>query len=153
MNTIIHDLDQLATRVSLQQIGEDDPWGGADVYILPSPPTRDHGGWSDPYYVVTPFARELSWLFCEARDIAMIHEDYGMFKELFFGRMAEAANEITDSEGLVLKLLGALREAYFILTTALTGEPFPDDVTVTTDDIKAFYAGRGIALPASPTAS
>lgn len=141
-------LDELATRVREHQIGNDDPWGGADVLILPVPPTRDHGGWSVPYYVITTFARELSWLFCEARDIAMAHEDYGMFKELLFGRMAEAANDVADREGVVIKLLGALREAYFVLTAALTGEPCPDSVAVTVDDVQSFFAAREIVLPA-----
>jgi len=72
-------------------------WGGAGVVVSKERPKKRGGKFSNfypsPKYVISPFYREISWLFYELRDVFYENKliDYGN-KEEFFGRLANAAN-------------------------------------------------------------
>ena len=75
-------------------------WGGADV-IIGRFPVKKSTGWfsNNDKCIVTPFCRELSWLFFELRDIFY---KYGLIdyssKYMFFGRLADSAEKYINSK-------------------------------------------------------
>jgi|TARA_B100001964_G_scaffold65593_1_gene74694 hypothetical protein len=95
-------------------------WGGADVGITSKAPKPTEGGfYPDPRYVVTPFSRELSWLFEEMRDIFSPFLD-GCNKIEFYGRLANMANRYQKrlkgkKENKEDLLLAVLHEAFATL--------------------------------------
>jgi hypothetical protein len=95
-------------------------WGGADVRILFQPPKPKEGPqWrSAPRDVITPRAKEVSWLFERLRD-AFYSEDRldGCSKIEFFGRLANAADRcVNQGHGGNSKLIcfAVLHEAFAI---------------------------------------
>ncbi|MFZ9938008.1 MAG: hypothetical protein ACO3JG_13275 [Luteolibacter sp.] len=71
------------------------PWGGADVGIRGTPPKTAAADSfrSEPRWVVTPCALELSWLFERLRDAFYAEKRLdGCSKIEFFGRLANAAH-------------------------------------------------------------
>lgn len=70
--------------------GRDEPWGGAGVIVADSTTEVGGNGWSDPLVAVTEHVAELSWAFERARDAVAHLDGFGLWKEEFFGRMAEA---------------------------------------------------------------
>ena len=95
-------------------------WGGAGVRILVHPPKPKEGQqWrSQPRDVITPRARELSWLFERLRD-AFYSEGRvdGCSKLEFFGRLANAADRCVSQghgEDANLLCLAVLHEAFAI---------------------------------------
>lgn len=66
-------------------------WGGADVIIA----TRawETHGYSEPRFVVTPYALEISWLFERLKDAFYAENRLDSCSKIeFFGRLANAAN-------------------------------------------------------------
>jgi hypothetical protein len=92
----ISTLRDTATILNTQPIPRaEHTWGGADVIIKklpPKPPTQESFR-SEPRYVVTPCALELSWLFELLRDAFYAENRVdGCSKIEFFGRLANAAS-------------------------------------------------------------
>ena len=81
---------ELAAFVAAGDWGRADPWYGAGVVVTSDPAEHDDGFWRTPEFAVTEHVAELSWLFERARDTVYDLDGYGMWKEEFFGRMAEA---------------------------------------------------------------
>lgn len=102
-------------------------WGGADVVITSKQPVTECGGfYPNPRYVVTPFSRELSWLFYQLRDAFAALLD-SVNKIEFYGRLANAAIHyqhcLEDKPENVQALLDAvLHEAFTILDEMAEGE-------------------------------
>ncbi len=72
-------------------------WGGADVFITSETKEVKSGGfYSQPRTVVTPFSKELSWLFDCLRDAFAGLID-GTSKIEFYGRLANAASNYQTS--------------------------------------------------------
>ncbi|MDH4444561.1 MAG: hypothetical protein QE267_05475 [Akkermansiaceae bacterium] len=120
MNTI----ETLRETVSLLSQGpipsSGNMWGGAGVRILIHPPKPKEGQqWrSEPRDVITPRAREVSWLFERLRD-AFYSEDRldGCSKIEFFGRLSNAADRCVSQghgDDAYLLCLAVLHEAFAI---------------------------------------
>jgi len=90
----LKDLTTLIGRIRNKEYkGTDELWVGADVAIDTKAPPRSTDWWPpQDDYVVTPYCKELSWLFMQLRDIfykcQLIDASN---KEEFFGRLADAA--------------------------------------------------------------
>lgn len=145
-------------------------WGGADVIISSTPPRppRKDSFRSEPRYVVTPMASEVSWLFERLRD-AFYAEDRldGCSKIEFFGRLANTANRcIAQGHGEDAAALcrAVLHEAFTIYEEmeaggfkarfiAVAGDII-DDVTldserngyVSNDDTIRFFKDHGLEV-------
>lgn len=105
-------LDELKLQISGQSIPSEardwEEWGGADVMILGrmDQSSKDWVG-TQPIVisaqklapkrrvVVTKFSRELSWLFCQLRDIFSERIDY-VSKYDFYGLLAQSAIEYLE---------------------------------------------------------
>ena len=102
-------------------------WVGADVVITSKAPEPSNSQfYPEPRYVVTPFYRELSWLFTELRDIFAQLID-GATKIEFFGRLANMA--IRYQKRLKRKpenekdlLIAIIHEAFAILEEMAEGK-------------------------------
>ena len=70
-------------------------WSGADVCIVKHMPVENYN--KSHTYVVTEYARELSWLFEELRDIFTGDIADYFSKYEFYGKLAEAANAYLNS--------------------------------------------------------
>ena len=76
-------------------------WRGADIAIASEQPEKSDSWWPpQDEFVLTPYSRELSWLFFQIRDVFYENDliDYYSKYELF-GRMADAANIYTGKTG------------------------------------------------------
>ena len=124
-------LSFLIDRINRQEYkGSDYLWGGADVVIGASPAPKSKGWWSNnDISIVTPYCKELSWLFIELRDI--FYEtpliDY-LNKYEFFGRLADSASKYMESvdDGIgnrEILLLAVHNEAEIILKEMLSTIP------------------------------
>ncbi|MBC8444220.1 hypothetical protein H8D83_01405 [Candidatus Woesearchaeota archaeon] len=88
------DLTSLIDKIRKEKYkGSDELWVGADVAIDTKAPPRSTAWWPpQDDYVVTPYCKELSWLFRQLRDIfyecQLIDASN---KEEFFGWLADAA--------------------------------------------------------------
>ena len=102
-------------------------WGGADVIICKLPPKSpaEYSHRSEPRYVVTPCATELSWLFERLRDAFYAEKRLdGCSKIEFFGRLANAANRCIqqgDGAAAVVLCRAVLHEAFAIYEEMETG--------------------------------
>ena len=168
MTSIENSLDNLARLVAQDKWGISEPWGGADVGIVTILPTSSSGDWrSDPRYVKTVHASELSWLFEGVRDIFMAINGYGMWKEEFFGRLRNRAASCPSDCTVKFLLSQTLHEAYLIndeITrlgdlqhlNVTSGNQILDDIegdagkrsswVMDSEDISMFYLNRGIAF-------
>ena len=124
-------LSLLNDRINCEEYkGSNYLWGGADVVIGASPPPKSKGWWSNnDISIVTPYCKELSWLFIELRDI--FYEtpliDY-LNKYEFFGRLADSASKYMESvdDGIgnrEVLLLAVHNEAEIILKEMLSTIP------------------------------
>ena len=124
-------LSLLNDRINCKEYkGSNYLWGGADVVIGASPPPESKGWWSNnDISIVTPYCKELSWLFIELRDI--FYEtpliDY-LNKYKFFGRLADSASKYMESvdDGIgnrEILLLAVHNEAEIILKEILSTIP------------------------------
>ena len=124
-------LSLLNDRINCKEYkGSNYLWGGADVVIGASPPPESKGWWSNnDISIVTPYCKELSWLFIELRDI--FYEtpliDY-LNKYEFFGRLADSASKYMESvdDGIgnrEVLLLAVHNEAEIILKEMLSTIP------------------------------
>lgn len=95
-----------ATHILIQQILTEDIselakdtnlFYGADIIISEKPHNNELYDWYGKVNVVTPYARELSWLFCRLRDIYSDNIEYWN-REPFFGCMANAALDFIKSD-------------------------------------------------------
>ena len=115
-NSITKQIDDIASKINEGWLGEEDFWGGAGVIVTNVDPTpQEPGFYPDPSFVVTPHARELSWLFILLRDVAFGLDEYGIWKEEFFGRLAAAAQSVPVETDVKLLLLQVVRQAYEML--------------------------------------
>lgn len=122
MNTLTarEELRRLSDLVTAGDWGLAEAWGGAGVVIVDSAPVPVENAWfHDDLFVVTPYVRELSWLFERARDAVCDHDDYGMFKHEFFGRMGEAVNACGTEVPVTAHLNVALFAARFFVESVL----------------------------------
>ncbi len=96
-------------------------WGGADV-IITGKATPEERRWLGTsrgnYLVVTPFYRELSWLFEQLRDLNLPQVDY-LSKYSFYEDLAKAAMaynqenpENDNPTGLLLCVLKVVKETW-----------------------------------------
>ena len=124
-------LSFLIDRINRQEYkGSDYLWGGADVVIGASPAPKSKGWWSNnDISIVTPYCKELSWLFVELRDIFYKTPliDY-LSKYEFFCRLADSAskyiNSVEDGNGDRKELLMIVHhEAEIMLKEMLTTIP------------------------------
>ena len=124
-------LSLLNDRINCKEYkGSNYLWGGADVVIGASPPPESKGWWSNnDISIVTPYCKDLSWLFIELRDI--FYEtpliDY-LNKYEFFGRLADSASKYMESvdDGIgnrEVLLLAVHNEAEIILKEILSTIP------------------------------
>lgn len=114
-------LRRVTRKVEEKRYPQDRPeWQGADVVITSIEPQRSHDSfYPEPRYVVTRFAKALSWLFEEMRDTFSSQLD-GCNKIEFYGRLANMANRYqtrfcggNPNEGDLLQAV--IHEAYSIL--------------------------------------
>lgn len=122
------EVDKLSKRVLRREIGQEEPWQGADVKVLGLVDTYTNPKGSfypDDRLLRTIYIGEVSWLFVQLRNIFNTIEGYGLWKEEFFGRITNVANaflervEINESSQL---LLAILHETYAILEEMQDGE-------------------------------
>lgn len=71
---------------------------GADIIISDDPQCPDSNGLSDYVKVVTPHARELSWIIFQLKEIFSSELDY-MNKFYFYPALAEAAKSYIEQAG------------------------------------------------------
>jgi hypothetical protein len=160
-NSIALQLDEIARKINEGWVDSTDFWGGARVVITDVEPTPSEPGfYPDPTAVVTPHAGELSWLFVLLRDVANGLDDYGMWKQEFFGRLAAAAQSVPRDAEVRVLLLQVMRQAYEMLGMIEIGmEPAEFSMVILHPrklgrgvspfdrvELKTFYASRGIVL-------
>jgi hypothetical protein len=108
--TLSEKFGHLRNRVEMEDITtlakEIDLFGGAGIVITDKPgeSEQDSNFYPVPLTVVTPFARELSWLIFQLGGIMSGTLDY-MNKYDFYGRLAERAILSTGADGNNLKML------------------------------------------------
>jgi len=122
MNTIdmVQQLDTIKELIAAGDWGMAEPWRGADVCIVDAVPAPNPNAWlPDDEYVVTPFVRELSWVFEQARNAVWEHEGFGGFKYEFFGRMGEAVNACGTDVPITTHLNVALFAARFFVQSVM----------------------------------
>ena len=125
------DLTTLIDRIRNEEYkGSDYLWVGADIAIDTKAPPRSTDWWPpQDDYVVTPYCKELSWLFIQLRDI--FYEEPlidSLNKYNYFRRLANAAIQYMSSasDGVGEKeelLLAAHHEAEIILKEMLSMFP------------------------------
>ena len=113
--------------------GSDYLWVGADIAIDKAAPPKHYDWWPpEDDYVVTPFCKELSWLFIQLRDIFYEEPLIDSFSKYeFFSRHANAAinymSSTSDGVGEKEELLMATHhEAEIILKEMLALFPHSD---------------------------
>lgn len=110
----------LARMIAEGDWGYAEPWQGADVVVVDVAPTPTPNAWLPDYeYVVTPYVRELSWVFEQARDVVKDHDGYGSFKYEFFGQMGEAVNACGPDVPITTHLNVALFAARFFVQSVI----------------------------------
>lgn len=118
-------LEKLFQTLQEEPIPCAEPWMGADVVVTDSqPPKWKSEFYPEPRYVVTPHARQLSWLMIQLRDIFSDLYDSASKIE-FFGRLANAAIRYqkicNDKEEQYALLAAVLKEAKNILQEMQNG--------------------------------
>ena len=109
--------------------GNDYFWGGAGIVIGEKPPPKSKGWWPDERYLVTPYAKELSWLFIQLRDVFYDIPLIDYFNKYeFFARLLDASeayvSSVDDGIGNREELLMVVnREADVILKEMLSMFP------------------------------
>ena len=93
--TIYEKLQRLGRMIDagrLERMRPNYHWRGADVKITDDPKfaTSERHWLDDDVVVCTPHVRELSWLFCQLRDVFTAHLDFRN-KYGFYGELAENA--------------------------------------------------------------
>lgn len=89
----LKELRQMVLTQDISKIAEETEFfRGADIIVSDDPGCPDSNGWSVYTKVVTPFAKEVSWLLIQLRDTFSDKLDY-MNKYFFFGTLAQAAND------------------------------------------------------------
>lgn len=141
-------IENLVRLIKADQIGTARPWQGADVVITrkaPAPSTDSF--YPDPRYVETRFVGELSWLFEQLKEVFMVSEGYGAWKEEFFGRLGNVAVKFQSvcPECSVVGLLESVVEEAMTMAGEIekfggiesllvtTGNMILDDFTLVTD--------------------
>ena len=122
-------LRETATIIANEQLPKADRlWGGADVKITLNPPKPASGPRtrSEPRYVTTTRAKELSWIFEHLRDAFYTENRLdGCSKIEFFGRLANAANRCIAQghrENATNLCLAVLHEAFAIYEEMESGD-------------------------------
>lgn len=119
-STLEH-LDAIARMIADGDWGRAEPWGGAGIVITDTPPVSASTHWfSEPDYVITPYVSEVSWVFEQARDAVYHFDDYGLFKEEFFGRMGEAVTACGPDVPITTHLNVALFAARFFVSSVVS---------------------------------
>ncbi|XHX76981.1 MAG: hypothetical protein RBJ76_21465 [Stenomitos frigidus ULC029] len=161
-------LEKLSQKLISKQIPTSKEWGGADVVVTSQRPNAEGAGfYPDPRYVVTPNAKQLSWLFYQLRDIFAGLYD-GTSKIEFFGRLANAARRYQTKRGEkesqqdllfavlheAFAMLDEMEEGTFEYLLVASGNAIADDFIeraesrgfLGVEETKNFFAGRGIEL-------
>lgn len=94
-------LADISTQIENQKYRSNTPrveWAGADVIITSAArqSTKSAGFYPEPRTVVTPFSKELSWLFSRLGDVFTRLID-GTSKIEFYGRLANAARDYQNA--------------------------------------------------------
>ena len=116
-------VEAIAAEVGRGRIGRARPWGGADVVITATKPLPHPGPsfYPDPQFVVTPHARELSWLFGKLGSAFADTIDY-LSKYEFYGRLAGAADRAAGA-GSATELLHAVLAEARVLAREFATDP------------------------------
>ena len=93
----------LAINISSGEAGSvtlpDNPWGGAGTIIRNSSEDLESRRFGTPPIIFeTPHVKEMSWLFLQCRDAVRRLDDYGMWKEEFFGRLARTGQHFSQAQ-------------------------------------------------------
>jgi hypothetical protein len=116
MNTL-EELRRLEEVVKCNQLPKaKKTWGGAGVIITTQ--SWETNGYSEPQFVVTPHALEVSWLFDALKDAFYAERRLDSCSKLdFFDRLASAANQcITEADDASVQAVCAavIQEAFLI---------------------------------------
>ena len=117
---VIEELDSLSKLVISGLSGTAKPWQGADVVItnmLKLGNSEVDSFYPSPRFVVTDYVSEVSWLFEKLARIFANEENYGAWKEEFFGRLGNMANRVigSDAKTTIIDIqLAILHESYAI---------------------------------------
>lgn len=120
MNKILDDLDSLAKLVISGFTGKAQPWQGADVVVsnvLKLGNSEVKSFYPSPRFVITEYVGEVSWLFEKLAHIFANEENYGAWKEEFFGRLGNMANRVigrNPNTAIIDIQLAILHEAYSV---------------------------------------
>ena len=111
-NNRIQELRNTLTSQDVTKLSEKtELFCGADIIVSHDPNCPEGNGWSVYTKVVTPFAKEVSWLLVELMGIFRKELDY-MNKYYFFGTLADKANHcIANGKGGKNELLLGILEA------------------------------------------
>jgi hypothetical protein len=153
-------LGEIAVALSAGLWGRIKPWGGAGVVVStePAPPPTPNSFYPDPLHVQTPYARQVSWLFREIRDVANQLPEFGVWKKGFYTHLGIVCNATPPSATLEQTLFTILREVYVAL--GAISQDMPMDLyanalgvpmylemmkkDVDLDAVRAFFAERGV---------
>jgi hypothetical protein len=119
-NKVIAELDSLSKLVISGLSGKAKPWQGADVVItneLKLGNSEVDSFYPSPRFVVTEYVGEVSWLFEKLARIFVDEDNYGAWKEEFFGRLGNMANKVigNNKKATVSDVqLAILHESYAI---------------------------------------
>jgi hypothetical protein len=117
---VIKELDSLSKLVVSGLSGTAKPWQGADVVVtnvLKLGDSEIDSFYPSPRFVITDHVEEVSWLFEKLARIFANEENYGAWKEEFFGRLGNMANRVIGSHAKTTIIdiqLAILHEAYAI---------------------------------------
>jgi len=119
-NKVIMELDSLSKLVISGLSGKSKPWQGADVVVtneLKLGNSEVDSFYPSPRFVVTDHVSEVSWLFETLAIIFADEDNYGAWKEEFFGRLGNMANRVigNNQQATVSDVqLAILHESYAI---------------------------------------
>ena len=119
-NEILEELDYLSKLVISGLSGKAQSWQGADVVVTNVHKLGDSevdSFYPSPRFVITDHVGEVSWLFEKLGRIFSNQENYGAWKEEFFGRLGNMANRVIDSDvkATIIDIqLAILHESYTI---------------------------------------
>ena len=98
---VIEELDSLSQLVISGLSGKAKPWQGADVVVtnvLELGNSEIDSFYPSPRFVVTDHVSEVSWLFEKLARIFADEDNYGGWKEEFFGRLGNMANRVIGND-------------------------------------------------------
>ena len=103
--TNLNELRESIKNNKVTKLSKSTPFfGGADISIVSKIPNLNDDFYGSTKFVITKYAKELSWLIYQLKDVFTDELDY-LNKYPFYGRLAERANKSIELNGEDLNIM------------------------------------------------